>query len=403
LKAKDGNLNWFARPPFSMLTGEPGLYSRYSDGIVIEASHFLLRKRSILRFFRGKIFAIDPRTPIFQTMNGCLYDQRTDRIRTSYLKLANLHGEPFTGKFLDDSPVSPGDFDLDVCKRISSEVMELENVADPQILLPPYFVIEGIRDPWFEVGMRIYSEMSEAASNVYLPLAISRQLLGNTSELESLCSELSGRDIPGFAIWPVGFDEFNTTLPELLGLEFLLGNLPGNRLLLYAGYFSILLCAITGSSFSNGPCFHEKRDMKIAPPLEFRPRCRYYLPLLHQKVDPVAALVFYRTLSGLGIRPGLCEACERNTLDNGFEGIAEMPEIDIYEHNFITRRREVNELRNSSDPIQLGLGNLRALLDIQKDLSHFRSMKHLCTWIEALEKLPGRHATDIRSSGPGRS
>jgi hypothetical protein len=370
-----------------MLTGEPGLYSRYSDGIMIEASHFLLRKRSILRFFHGKIFAIDPRTPIFQTMSGCLYDQRTEKIRTSYLKLAYLHGEPFVDKFLEDLPVTPGDFDQDVCKQISSKLMDLENEADPQILLPPYFVIGGSRDPWFEVGMRIYDEMSTNASNVYLPLAISRQLLNDADELKSICDQLAGRDIPGFAIWPVGFDEFNSTLPELLGLEFLLANLPGNRILLYGGYFSILLCAITGSSFSNGPCFHEKRDMTIVPPLEFRPRCRYYLPLLHQKVDPVAALVFYRTLSELDIRPRLCKVCERNTLGNGYEGIAEMPEIDVYEHNFITRRREVDELRDSNNPVQLGLGDLRALLPLQKDLSHFRSMKHLATWIDALGKL----------------
>ncbi|MBU7004062.1 MAG: hypothetical protein HXS50_00750 [Theionarchaea archaeon] len=387
MKAKDGSLNWFARPTFSMLTGEPGLYSRYSDGIILEASHFLLRKRSLLRFFHGKIFAIDPRTPIFQAMNRCFYDQRTERIRTSYLKLAKLHGEPFVGKFLEDIPVSPEDFSPDVCKRISSEVMELENSADPQILLPPYFVIEGSSDPWFEVGLRIYEEMSAYASNVYLPLAISRQLLGDIDGLKSICHELSRKDIPGFAIWPVGFDEFNSTLSELMGLEYLLDSLPETRVLLYAGYFSILLCAITGASFSNGPCFHEKRDMTIAPPLEFRPRCRYYLPLLRQKVDPVAALVFYRTLADLGIRPGLCEACERNTLGNGYEGIAEMPEIDIYEHNFISRRREVDELSNSRDPFDLGLEDLRSLLDIQKDLSHFRSMKHLTTWIDALEKL----------------
>jgi hypothetical protein len=68
-----------------------------------------------------------------------------------------------------------------------------------------------------------------------------------------------------------------------------------------------------------------------------------------------------------------------------------MPEIDIYEHNFITRRREVDELRDCTDPINLGLGNLRALVAIQKDLSHFRSMKHLASWIQALEILSGRH------------
>ena len=281
------------------------------------------------------------------------------------------------------------DIDPDACRRLASQVMDFELTANPKILLPPYFAIESSKDPWLPINMMIYREMCSLGGtpDVYFPLAIGREILGDGKELQAICGMASDIDAPGFAIWPVGFDEFHSTAQELKGLAHLLGSLTGNKILLYAGYFSILLCAITGASFSNGPCFFEKRDIGISPPLEFRPRCRYYFPLVHQKVDPVAAVVLYDNLHYRGIRPKLCEACRRNIFDEGYEGIAGMPDIDIFEHNFINRRSEVDRFRASRDPIKLGLEDLRSIKTIEDDLSRFRSMKYISTWFEALENL----------------
>ena len=384
-----------------MLRGEPRLYTKYSDGILIEAGHYLLRKGSLLRFFHGKIAALDPRTPIFQVPNDSFYDQRTEKIRTSYLKLASLHGEPILGKFIKGEPVTPDDFKPGDCKKLAVNASRLERTASPEIFLPPYFSIGSSNDPWIPVNIEIFREVKklEGTPEAYFPLAFDHRVLEDPEEIDAVCRMTSGIDSRGYAIWPVGLDEFHSSVGELQGLAHLLSNLAGSKVLMYAGYFSILLCALTGSSFSNGPCFYEKRDITISPPLEFRPRCRYYLPLIHQKVDPVAALALYRILGERGISPSLCKSCRKYVQDGDFTGIAEMPDINIFEHNFLSRRKEVELLRKSRDPLELGLENLRFLERIRDELSHIRQMRFVKTWIEALEPFQGI-TRDIRSTGP---
>ena len=387
-----------------MLKGEPRLYTKYSDGILIEAGHYLLRKRSLLRFFHGKIAALDPRTPIFQVPNESFYDKRTEKIRTSYLKLAALHGEPILRKFVKGEPVAPDDFKPGDCRKLALKASRLERTASPEIILPPYFSIGGSTDPWIPVNMEIFREIIrlEGAPRVYFPLALDHRVLEDRDELDAVCRITSKIDPWGYAVWPVGFDEFHSNVRELQGLAHLLSNLTGDKILMYAGYFSILLCALTGSSFSNGPCFYEKRDITISPPLEFRPRCRYYLPPIHQKVDPVAALALHRILNELGISPSLCRSCRKYAQGDDFTRIAEMPDIDIFEHNFLTRRKEVDILKRSRNPLELGLENLLFLQSIRDEISHIRQMRFLKTWIEALE-LVQEITRDIRPTGPGVS
>jgi hypothetical protein len=161
-------------------------------------------------------------------------------------------------------------------------------------LLPPYFAFARFDDPWLPVNKTLFDSMCELADGlpVYLPVAFDHSLLEDPRAVEQICEIVSDAGAEGCAVWPVGLDEMNASAQELAAMGRLLQMLPHPSVLLYAGYFSTLLCAENGSSFSSGPCFYEKRDIVIAPRLEFRPRCRYYLRDLHLRVNPLSAVAF---------------------------------------------------------------------------------------------------------------
>ncbi len=230
----------------------------------------------------------------------------------------------------------------------------------------------------------------EAVANgyeVYLPIAFDHGLLGQEDQMERILEWASGLRAEGYAVWPVGLDEFSATAEELQGLARMLRSLRGEVLMLYAGPFSVFLSALRRSSFSNGPCFYEKRDLEISPPLEFRPKCRYHLSRLYQKVDPVAAVVYHRMLVQMGFQTQLCPACRRNVNGSDYEGIASMPDIDVFEHNFTTRRQEMTRLESSPDPANAMSEGLQVVLDHRELFSQFRPLRFAETWIKAIDSM----------------
>ncbi len=375
-----------------MLSGEPRLYTRFADGMIVEGGHFLLRRRSLLRAFRGRIFAVDPRTPAFQASPRMAVDPRTERIRSSYLNLAASHGEPVLTKFSRLQPVTPEDFRPPTLESTAAGVIHMEKIARPSALLPPYFALRSARDRWVKINLAFHRLTVGMAENlpVLLPIAFDHELLEDRRELDRICDIFLGPSADACAIWPVGLDETRASVGELVGLYTLLKRLPESSLLLYAGYLSMFLCLLTGRSFSNGPCFYEKRDLSIAPPLEFRPRCRYYIPELHQKLDPVTAVVFYRTLSEMGCFNSFCAACSRNMNGGNLDGIGSMPDLDIFEHNLIVKETEARSLLRSPDPIELADEDLRWVLSHTQTFSRFRSMRYIKTWTKVLQEIRTR-------------
>jgi hypothetical protein len=258
-----------------MLSGESRLYSEFADGIVIEAGHFLMRKRSLLSMFAGQITVLDTRTPAFQGVPEAALDPRTQRIRTSYLRLAACHGGPIWRRFSHLEPVKPADLTRSACKQVASNALDLQASVKPSLLLPPYFAFARFDDPWLPVNKTLFDSMCELADGlpVYLPIAFDHSLLEDARAVEQICEIVSDAGAEGCAVWPVGLDEMSASAQELAAMGRLLQMLPHPSVLLYAGYFSMLLCAENGSSFSSGPCFYEKPRYRII-------RRKHTVPLL---------------------------------------------------------------------------------------------------------------------------
>jgi len=375
-----------------MLTGEAKLYIRFTDGVLIEGGHFLTRTNSLLRLFAHQIIALDPRTPAFQCLPRTAVDPRTDRIRSTYLRLAEAHGGPVWKRFSHLAPLRPRDFKPRSYEEVTQRIGLLQAKINCPLAIPPYFAFSSPEDPWVSVNLRMFEAMKGVSDGeeLLLPIALTSELLADENALLEVVDAFSAVKTDGFAIWPIGLDEIHASVQQLMGLHLLLTALPGPSILLYAGYFSMVLCALTGSSFSNGPCFYEKRGLNLAPPLEFRPKCRYYLSQFRQRVDPVTAVIFYRVLSSLGMRPSLCPACQRNIDGEGLDNLVAMPDLDIFEHNLALRRHEIEDLRSARDPLEDFLGTLRWLLSNKRVLSRFRPLSYARRWMEALKLIQAR-------------
>lgn len=370
-----------------MLSGEAKLYRRFTDGVLIEGGHFLTRKNSLLRLFAHRIIALDPRTPVFQCQPRTAIDPRTDRIRSTYLKLAEAHGGPVWERFSHLLPLQPKDFGPESYEELAQRIGLLGAMTNCPLAIPPYFAFSGPEDPWVSVNLDMFEAMKDVfnGEQVLLPIAFDSKLLADEKALLQVVDAFSTVKTNGFAVWPIGLDEIHASVRQLMGLHLLLTTLPSPSMLLYGGYFSIVLCALTASSFSNGPCFYEKRGLDLTPPLEFRPKCRYYLIQFRRRVDPVIAVVFYRILSSLEMKPTLCSACRRNVDGAGLDNLATMPDLDIFEHNLALRRREIEDLRSARSPLEETLGTLQWLLSNKRILSRFRPLSYARRWIEALE------------------
>jgi hypothetical protein len=372
-----------------MLSGEPRLYSRYGDGVIVEAGHFLLRRKHLSRVLKGEIVAMDPRTPVFQGTPGTVVKPGTDTLRSSYLKLARTHGGPIWKRMSNLNPLRPSDMSDGSCGEIANRLYDLNLKAGCQILLSPYFYFQDLEDPWAVLNLDLFEATMDRCDRepVLMVLAFDHRLLAQKAKLMELKDLVAGEAADGYAIWPVGLDETSATPETLYGLAVLTIELNKPCLLLYAGYISMLVAAITGAWFSNGVCFYERRELEVAQPLNFRPSCGYYLRRLRQRVDPVTAVVFYRMLRHLDLEPSFCSACDRNIDGNGFEGIATMPDLDLLEHNLIARRREMEAMSSSSDILTECLVKMNWVLKHKERLSRIRRLGFFETWYRTVRRL----------------
>jgi len=382
-------LRWFSRPTFSMTSGQPQLYRELSDGVVLEAGHLLLRRRYFLRCFDGSVFAVDPRTPAFQGRFDNMVDPRTERIRSSYLKLARLHGEAVWKRFKRMEAPSPRHFGKESCRTMVENLLELELDSGAQALIPPYFAFSAPTDGWMDLTLRLYDAMEGASRTIelYLPLAFDHELLSREEFLDLLIDTVQDLEPRGTAIWPVGLNESAATPEELVGLSYLIRSLSGDVLLMYGGFFSRVLSAAFSASLAAGPCFFERRGLDVSPPLEFMPKCRYYVPELKMTLDPTLSVSFYEVLEAMDVDPDLCRACLRYVDGNGLEGLAEMADIDVFEHNLLTKRQELVHMSLCNDPVADALERLLWIDRNRRFFSPIHGLGHVKRWIAALSSI----------------
>ena len=390
-------LRWLARPTFSMANGQPQLYNEFCDGVVLEAGHVLLRRRYLLRSFHKTVFTVDPRTPAFQGRFDNMVDPKTERIRSSYLRLARLHGEAIWKHFKHGEPPAPRDFSKGSCMRMAENLLELEIDSGAKEIMPPYFAFSSPTDGWMDATLCLYEAMDRltGGKTVYLPLAFDHRLLGRADSVDLLIDTILDSGTRFTAIWPVDLNELRATAPQLVGLSYLVQSLGIDVLLMYGGFISRVLSAAFSVSLAAGPCFFERRGLDVSPPLEFMPKCGYYLPQLKASVDATLVAAFYEVLQSMNLDPDLCRACSRNAGAENLDGLVKMPATDIFEHNLLTKRREIIEMSLGRDPVGDALAMLSWIDENRSSFARIHGLGHVKRWMAALSSIDSNYKRPI--------
>ncbi len=163
----------------------------------------------------------------------------------------------------------------------------------PGFLLPPYFMAEGVDDPWFKLSTHLWQMTERFADAGSVP---SRRVLAatNPSGLEEMLSDVpEGSDV---VIWVSGLDEYRSDFKTLTEYARAISSANARAVrpfALYGGYFAVLLGHLGLRGASHGVGFGDHRDW-VELPSSGAPQARFYVFALHRYVPVDLAVALWR-------------------------------------------------------------------------------------------------------------
>lgn len=341
-------------------------------------------------------YVIDPRFPLFQ--------QALVAPKKSHIDLAKLLGDP---SLVSDTAPQPRDFSLirieEIAKswitfntgyttaagekfaKYARRLKEAPVVSDartPEAVMAPYFVTQGLSDPWWRVSDELFQACRRyAAESVSLLRVLA---VTNASALKELCVNLDDERV---AIWVSGLNELQASVGELAAYidSVRAATASGTQTFaLYGGFFSVLLHNVGLGGSSHGIGYGESREW-LELPQSGPPPARYYVPQLHRYFQPDEA-------TRLQARDSQLAGCEC------IECVDTPPDRLDYQalmrHSVHCRKVEIEQwsdigLVEASIRLQQELEDWRNILEssglspVIVDRS-LRQTKHIDTWIQAI-------------------
>lgn len=157
----------------------------------------------------------------------------------------------------------------------------------PSFILAPYFAVESLADPWWDVCLAIWDVCTQLEAPARIspvvavasPGVLSRALVATPGDLSPTCF-----------FWITGFDERTAPERELATLWEAVSENSSRRSLvnLYGSFFSVCLEYARLWGFNNGLGYSESRSWPELPSTGAAPP-RYYLPNLHLFLPPAVA------------------------------------------------------------------------------------------------------------------
>lgn len=262
-------------------------------------------------------YIIDPRTPLFQG--------RIARPKASHVSLAAHMGATISGIVGDGSSAvsfSPATYSGEVLQEVAASTIDLqrnyggraeksaekmdyyrslleeawgpsaelhkddEERRSPALVLAPYFAVESLDDPWWELTQALWMTCTtlEAPETICPVVAISK-----ASELGQALSAIPSQLSPTTFFWLTGCDERRASIDILQSLWATLEGVSGRRIInLYGSFFSICLGKAGLWGFNNGLGYSESRNWPELTSTGAAP-ARYYVPQLHMYLPPATA------------------------------------------------------------------------------------------------------------------
>lgn len=242
--------------------------------------------------------------------------------KSSYRKLAEEFGSPFTDALGRNSAVGSADFPNDpalreVCSRVLDyQAGRLRRVFDedpetaafapdlpaPAALFAPYFYIEKSQaTSWIELNRRLHLAATDVRKDipVHVILCSHKGLLTDEKLAPVVIQNLLACHPAGVWLWFSRFDEHGASRKELAALRSWVEQLaPQTKVYnMHGGFFSLALSRVGMSGIAHGVGYGEQKD--VVPVIgQSTPTIQYYVRSLHDKSSVVQIT---RSFSALGI------------------------------------------------------------------------------------------------------
>lgn len=345
-----------------VLLRDPGLDHCW-DGLVVPGTlaTYYFEGTGGFVLTRGVPYLLDPRTPLLQTI-----EVRRATPKASHLKLAEIHDPEVVEtwpeheialshwqdgrwpevveRVLDFQETYSGSATAKVDKYI--ELLRLAGrplgdespPEDPLRLVPPYWAVEGVNDPWWRLTREAIEIALETREGQLLPIIAIREHV-DVSVLAELINDLPDGCDDVFC-WASNWNEADASSDDVDG--WLSAVLAGDRRgiavrNLYGGALSVLLTARGLAGVNHGVGYSESRDSRRlsatgAPPT------RYYMPALREFFTvPNAQPVIDYMPADWACR---CAVCSLVTADDGRPEVGRLNTEGLKRHFLLCRHVE---------------------------------------------------------------
>ncbi|MCT1514610.1 hypothetical protein [Dietzia cercidiphylli] len=168
-------------------------------------------------------------------------------------------------------------------KRLGEE-LEPKDSKLPKSILAPYFMCDGIDDPWWAVSKKLFEYSVESTKTTGHSLEAVRVIASkDVQHLDRLLNEVPESHV---AVWVNNLNELDATIDDLATYGIALRRAADRKtatFALYGGYFSATLSKFGLVGGSHGIGYGEHRRWEELPN-SGPPPARYYLPKVHRYV-----------------------------------------------------------------------------------------------------------------------
>jgi hypothetical protein len=228
-------------------------------------------------------YAIDPRTPLFQKS----WDRKN--VRPPHKKMAEIMGGAFETSGLN-SKLEPSDFSGEAEQILITEncltfqmnfkareedarkikkykellgVSELDDLGDPQFLIPPYFLFNSVGDEWYEINTNCIRYAVEMELGTPIEPILHFNNWPDVKDWIPIIQTLKDSDIDAFWLYPDFYKEHEEDVDSLKAYRDIVERSISEKIkpyILFGGYYAVLMHYYGLCGFGNGIGYGEWRD-----------------------------------------------------------------------------------------------------------------------------------------------
>ncbi len=381
-------------------------------GICFSANVACFGKTWVSQFINllRKPFFIDPMTYAFQFPLQNISKGNT--LRKSFLRLAEIYGDPIKTMISSGREVNPSDLTDDDVESMTKNIFDFQESTatsesssqkslvefgewlgerateqKPEFIVSPYFWFDSPESDFYYVNLRIMKLGKKYSSKipVYGVICTNVETLSNDEWVSKIVLDFSTVD--GILLWISDFNEHRMTGNELMNYLNFVQELSRNRtvIVMYGSYFSMIASKFGLTGISPGIGIGESKNVKEQPTGGAFSN-RYYVFQAKTMTVDANARNFYMENPETLCKCNICGGSKVISKEEIPPFFDELTPLKAKRHYCMCRALELEEIeKNDIDTIKIVLdSNIRFCLEKKMDMLYGIEYKHQARWHSAI-------------------